>query len=124
MLSSKKKVCCLYFLLLEKNIIFVFLVLTCIPTALQKCSRAYKWISNPWVDLEINTISSTYKRRFITNSTNQTPSPPCKFRNSYNLSIYRLKRLGDRGKHCLTPMSLLKPSEIPVVVLILTFTSS
>ena len=132
MLSSKMKVWWLYFLLLQKIIILVLLLLTCIPIALltcipialQKCSRAYKCICNPWADLEINAISSAYKRSFITNSPNQTPSPPCKVSHSSSLSIYRPKRVGDRGQPCLTPMSLLKLSEIPADVLILTFSSS
>ena len=88
---------------LKKIIILVLLVLTCIPIALQKCLRAYKCICNPWADLEINTISSAYKRSFITNSSNRTPSPRCRFSHSSNLSIYRPKRVGDRGKPCLTP---------------------
>ena len=123
-LSSKKKACWLYFILLEKIIIFVLLVLTCIHTALQKFSRAYRCIYNPWADLEINTRSSVYKRSFIINSPNWTPSPPCRFSHSSSLSIYKPKIVGDRGEPYLTLMSLLKLSEIPTKVLILTFTSS
>ena len=98
MFPSKCNLCSLSFTLVQKTTTLVLIVLTCIPTFLENCSRESKCSCKQREYLEIRIRSPAYKRSFITKFPEWILSPPCKFSHSSILSIYKNKRVGDNWK--------------------------